>query len=306
MSRATTQHMNFPKADTADDLTRNIAAVKMRIAAACRRVGRDPHSVRLLPVSKTVDERHIRLAYEAGCRAFGENKVQEARTKAEAMADLDIAWSVIGYLQSNKAKYVARFAAEFQALDSLKAAEGLDRRLNIEGRALDVFIQVNSSGEASKYGVTREYDFDFARQLSAFSTLKVRGLMTLAVFSADSKRVRRCFMLMRRPQDQLKQEAPAGMSFGESSMGMSGDFEIAIEEGATTVRVGQAIGGARRCPTVIIGPQIINRHCQSFSAMLMTPNATAGVLCWLMRGQTKDSSWISISLWMRCCSSMNM
>lgn len=245
MDRAVTQHGGFPAARTAEDIARNLDAVKGRMAAACRRVGRDPSAVRLLPVSKTVEERRLRLAYQAGCRAFGENKLQEARAKAEALSDLDIAWSVIGHLQTNKAKYVARFAAEFQALDSLKAAAALDRRLQIEGRSLDVFVQINSSGEASKYGLAPDDAPAFVQELPAFSSLNVRGLMTLAVFSAEADRVRRCFRRMRELQERLRQEAPDGLAFDELSMGMSGDYEIAIEEGATVVRVGQAIFGAR-------------------------------------------------------------
>lgn len=248
MTEATTHHGDFPKAVTADDIARNVAAVKARIAAACESAGRDRDEVRLLPVSKTVEERRIRLAYETGLRSFGENKVQEAREKAEALADLGIAWSVIGHLQTNKAKYVARFASEFQALDRLKAAEALDRRLQIEGRSLDVFVQVNSSGEASKYGLAPEDVPAFVRELPAFSALKVRGLMTLAIFSAEADRVRRCFALMRDLRDRLRQDAPDGLSFDQLSMGMSGDYEIAIEEGASVVRVGQAIFGPRPLP----------------------------------------------------------
>lgn len=248
MEQTVTQHGDFPVARTADDIAQNLAAVTARIGAACRRVGRDPSTVRLLPVSKTVEERRIRLAYQAGCRAFGENKLQEALTKADAMADLNIAWSVIGHLQTNKAKFVSRFAAEFQALDSLKAAAALDRRLQLDGRSLDVFVQVNSSGEASKYGLAPDDAPAFVRELPAFSSLKVRGLMTLALFSAEVDRVRRCFRLMRDLQQRLCQEAPEGLSFDELSMGMSGDYEIAIEEGATVVRVGQAIFGPRPLP----------------------------------------------------------
>jgi len=248
MSEAATHHGDFPQAETAAEIARNVAAVKAHIASACERAGRDPGGVRLLPVSKTVEERRIRLAHQAGLRTLGENKVQEARGKAEAMADLDIAWSVIGHLQTNKAKYVARFASEFQALDRLKGAEALDRRLQIEGRSLDVFVQVNSSGEASKYGLAPEDVPAFVRELPAFSALKVRGLMTLAVFSADAERVRPCFRLMRDLQGRLRQDAPDGLSFDELSMGMSGDYEIAIEEGATVVRVGQAIFGPRPLP----------------------------------------------------------
>lgn len=227
----------------------NLDAVQQRINDACTRSGRDPSEVRLLPVSKTVPEERIRMAYAAGCRFLGENKVQEALEKSEAMADLsDLKWSVIGHLQSNKAKYVARFAHEFQALDSLKLAGALDRRLQIEGRGLDVFVQVNSSSEDSKFGLPPDEVLDFVRQLPAFSALRVRGLMTLALFSEDEDRVRPCFQRMRDLQEVLRQDAPDGLSFDELSMGMSGDFELAIEEGATVVRVGQAIFGPRAVP----------------------------------------------------------
>ncbi|WP_281301607.1 MULTISPECIES: YggS family pyridoxal phosphate-dependent enzyme [unclassified Iodidimonas] len=248
MSGTPVSHGGFPEAKGAGDIARNLAAVRARIAAACARAGRDLAGVRLLPVSKTVEEARIRMAHAAGLTEFGENKVQEAREKAEAMADLPIAWSVIGHLQTNKAKYVARFAAEFQALDSLKVAEVLDRRLQAEGRSLDVFVQINSSGEASKYGLAPEDAHAFLRALPAFSALKVRGLMTLAVFSADAARVRACFRLMRNLRDRLRDAAPDGVALDNLSMGMSGDYEIAIEEGATVVRVGQAIFGARPLP----------------------------------------------------------
>lgn len=248
MGATPVSHGGFPAARSAEDIARNLAAVRARIAAACARAGRDPAGVRLLPVSKTVEEARIRMAHAAGLSEFGENKVQEALRKADAMSDHPIAWSVIGHLQTNKAKYVARFAAEFQALDSLKLAEALDRRLQIEGRALDVFVQVNSSGEASKYGLAPEDAPAFLRQLPAFSALKVRGLMTLALFSADASRVRACFRLMRELRDRLCQETPDGVALDDLSMGMSGDYEIAIEEGASVVRVGQAIFGARLLP----------------------------------------------------------
>lgn len=241
--------ITYPTAHTADDFRRNLAQVRARIAAACARAGGDPAQVRLLPVSKTVDAARIRLAYAAGCRELGENKVQEATWKWEAMADLaDLRWSVIGHLQTNKARQVARFASEFQALDSLRAATALERRLQAEGRGLDVYVQVNTSGEASKYGLPPDEVAGFLRQLPAFSALRVRGLMTLALLSAETARVRGCFALLRGLRDRLRQEAPDGMVLDELSMGMSGDFEIAIEEGATVVRVGQAIFGPRALP----------------------------------------------------------
>jgi len=243
------QHGSYPEAVAVEDFRRNLLAVQARIEAACNRVGRDPAAVRLLPVSKTKPEANLRMAYAAGCRVFGENKVQEAHRKWEAMQDLtDLHWSVIGHLQTNKAKLVARFASEFQALDSLRVAEALDRRLQAEGRSLDVFVQVNTSGEASKYGLAPEEVESFVRALPAFSALRVRGLMTLALFSSEAERVRQCFVLLRTLRDQLRQTASAGIGLDELSMGMSGDFEIAIEEGSTVVRVGQAIFGARDLP----------------------------------------------------------
>ena len=243
------RHGLYPQAGTVEDFQYNLAAVQAKIAAACQRAGRDPAGVRLLPVSKTKPEATLRLAHAAGCRMLGENKVQEALDKWESMQDLaDLRWSVIGHLQTNKARLVARFASEFQALDSLRVAAALDRRLQAEGRSLDVFVQVNTSGEASKYGLAPEELRDFMQQLPAFSALRVRGLMTLALFSADAARVRRCFVLLRNLRERLCQEVPAGITLDELSMGMSGDFEIAVEEGATVVRVGQAIFGARPLP----------------------------------------------------------
>ena len=243
------QHGRYPEAVTVEDFQRNLAAVQARIDAACHRVGRDPATVRLLPVSKTQPEARVRLAHAAGCRLLGENKPQEAYGKWLATQDLPgLRWSVIGHLQTNKAKLVARFASEFQALDSLRVAEALDRRLQVEGRSLDVFVQVNTSDEASKYGLAPEDVPTFIQALPAFSALRVRGLMTLALFSGEAEQVRQCFVLLRTLRDQLRQSAPAGIGLDELSMGMSGDFEIAIEEGATVVRVGQAIFGARPLP----------------------------------------------------------
>ncbi|OGU20119.1 MAG: YggS family pyridoxal phosphate enzyme [Hydrogenophilales bacterium RIFOXYD1_FULL_62_11] len=245
----TSNSNTYPTALGVEDFRRNLTAVRARISAACARSSRDPAEVRLLPVSKTVPEERIRLAYAAGCRELGENKVQEALRKAEAMADLtDLRWSVIGHLQTNKTKYVTRFASEFQALDSLRVAESLDRHLQAEGRSLDVLVQVNTSGEASKFGLPPEDLARFVRELPAFSALRVRGLMTLALLSADPTRVRPCFTLLRDLRERLRQDAPDGIVMNELSMGMSGDFELAIEEGATVVRVGQAIFGVRAVP----------------------------------------------------------
>ena len=231
-----------------NEIKNNLAVVKQRIAEACVKAGREPSSVRLLPVTKTVPAERLRIAYAAGCHEMGENKVQEAREKSEVLSDLDIKWCVIGHLQTNKVKYITRFAYEFQALDSLKVAAELDKRLQAAGRSMDVYVQVNSSGEASKFGLPPEAVGDFVTQLPNYSSLQIKGLMTLAIFSTDLDRVRECFVRMRDIRERLRQSAPAGLSFDELSMGMSGDYELAIEEGATVVRVGQAIFGKRPLP----------------------------------------------------------
>lgn len=219
----------------------NYRRARERVDAACRAAGRDPAEVRLLPVSKTHAPTLIRQVYDAGARLFGENKVQEAAEKAEAFAEVpDLEWAVIGHLQTNKAKQVAAFAAEFHALDSIKIAEALDRRLHAAGRSLDVFVQVNSSGEDSKFGLPPGEVENFVASLRPYPTLRVRGLMTLAVFSEDLEAVRACFVRMA--------DLAGRVPYEELSMGMSGDFELAIEYGATTVRVGEAIFGARLTP----------------------------------------------------------
>lgn len=223
-----------------------LAAVRDRIDAACVRVGRQPEEVRLLPVSKTHPPEVLAQAYDAGVRELGENRVQEVVAKAEALADRpDLRWSLIGHLQSNKARAAAAVIGEFQALDSLKIARALDRALQADGRAIDVLIQVNSSAEPQKFGLPPAEVADLAVELRHCDSLRVHGLMTVAVFSGDPAEVAACFQRMRALQEQLRQTDQAAGRYDDLSMGMSGDFELAIEHGATTVRVGQAIFGAR-------------------------------------------------------------
>lgn len=229
----------------------NLAKVRARITAACLSAGREPASVELLPVSKTRPASDVLAAHAAGCRRFGENKAQEAEAKATELAHLaDLEWVMIGHLQSNKAKLVARFASEFQALDSLPLAAELDRRLHAEGRQLDVLIQVNSSAEDSKFGLPPDQVPAFAAALTSFDALRVRGLMTLALPSPIEDQVRACFVRMQEVQARLRDQAISAQSYDELSMGMSGDFELAIQHGATVVRVGTAIFGQRSYPVV--------------------------------------------------------
>jgi PLP dependent protein len=227
----------------------NLAAVEARIKAACTRVGRDPSEVRLLPVSKNQGMELIAEAYEAGVRLFGENKVQEAAEKARHFADHpDLKWAIIGHLQTNKARQVAAMASEFHALSSVRVAAALEQALDDQGRSLDVFLQVNSSGEPQKFGLPPDKVEPFAIALKAYGALRVRGLMTLAVLSDDQREIRACFERMRDLQRRLHASEDVAGTYEELSMGMSGDLELAIEYGATTVRVGQAIFGPRPSP----------------------------------------------------------
>ncbi|WP_277102148.1 YggS family pyridoxal phosphate-dependent enzyme [Corynebacterium vitaeruminis] len=225
------------------DIAANLATIHQRIDRAAAAAGRSSEEIRLLPVSKTKPPEAVLEAYAAGEPIFGENKVQEAQAKAEALADTDIRWAVIGHLQTNKAKQLVRFADEFQALDSAKVAAELDKRLDAADRTLEVLLEVNTSGEESKFGVSPAHVVAFARELRSFERLDVRGLMTIATNTSDADRVGACFDDLAGLRQRLRDEL--GGDYPELSMGMSGDFELAIARGATCVRIGTAIFGAR-------------------------------------------------------------
>lgn len=226
-------------------LQQNFDEVQQHIEAVCRRIGRNPAEIRLLPVTKTLATEKIEQAYQLGFCSFGENKVLEAKAKYEVLQHLAIHWILIGHLQSNKVRYVAKFIDEFHALDSVKLAQKLNHRLQLEQRKIPVFIQVNTSNEHSKFGVAPEQALALIEQCQQFTQFKIVGLMTLAIHSQDAVEVRRCFQTLRLLRDQIQKTYPEVQRL---SMGMSGDFEIAIEEGATDIRVGQAIFGARTLP----------------------------------------------------------
>ncbi len=233
-------------------LADNWAQVRRRVDAACREAGRDPAEVAILPVSKTFGPEVIRAAVALGMRRFGENKVQEIRDKAPVLADCGIDWVMIGHLQTNKAKDVARLASEVQSLDRLELAQALDRRLQHEGRAIDVLVQVKTSSEPSKYGLPPEQLAGFLDVLRGYDTLRVRGLMTLAIHSTDPVEVRGCFRRLRQLRDRAVAQ---GHDIPRLSMGMSGDFPLAVAEGATELRIGTAIFGQRPYPDAYYWPE---------------------------------------------------
>ena len=233
-------------------LADNWAQIRRRVDAACREAGRDPAEVAILPVSKTFGPELIRAGVALGMHRFGENKVQEIRDKAAPLADCGIDWVMIGHLQTNKAKDVARLVSEVQSLDRLELAEALDRRLQHEGRAIDVLVQVKTSTEPSKYGLPPEQLPGFLNVLRGYDTLRVRGLMTLAIHSSEPLEVRACFRLLRELRDRAIAQ---GHGIQRLSMGMSGDFPLAIAEGASEVRIGTAIFGNRPYPDSYYWPE---------------------------------------------------
>lgn len=220
--------------------------LRSRIQQAAVKAGREPDSVSLLPVSKTFGESAIREAMACGLKRFGENKVQEIVTKQELLSDSPVDWVMIGHLQTNKARDVARYASEIQSLDRLSLATALERRLQTEGRSIDALVQIKTSPEPSKYGLAPEDLPEFLREVGRnMPSIRIQGLMTLAINEKDQDAVRACFRLLRQLRDQMREEAIDGITMERLSMGMSGDFEIAIAEGSTEIRVGTALFGNR-------------------------------------------------------------
>ncbi len=227
-------------------LKENIVRVQERIAAACRRAGRRSEDVTLVAVSKTVPPDRIRQAYEAGLRDFGENRVQEADAKRPALSDLSATWHLVGHLQTNKVKPARELFHWVQSVDSLRLAEKLDQAAVCSGERLAVLLQVNLGQESTKFGVREEEILQLAEQVSRLPTLELRGLMVLPPFLEDPEKARPLFRRLRELAKAMKSSKLPNVSTDELSMGMSHDFEVAIEEGATIVRIGTAIFGPRQ------------------------------------------------------------
>jgi len=220
----------------------NLLRVTERIERAARRVGRDPKEIKLVAVSKTVEASRIQEAIEAGVSILGENYVQEAQKKIEAIGH-SVAWHFIGHLQTNKAKYAIRLFEMIHSLDSFPLAEELNRRAEQVGQVAKVMIEVNISGEATKFGTDEEKVFSIARGILNLRHLSLEGLMTMPPYFDSPEMSRPYYIKLRELKEKMIRE---GIPLKELSMGMSNDFEIAIEEGATYVRVGTAIFGERK------------------------------------------------------------
>lgn len=231
-----------------DTLVNNLTIIRNRIETACQKAHRNPSEVRLLLATKTVDSKRINLALEQGESLIGENKVQELAQKCIAIKALNPEVHFIGHLQSNKIKEVLKWASCIESIDRLSVAEKLHKRLTFEKKEIEVYIQVNTSSEESKFGISPEETINLVKQVSLFNTLHIKGLMTIGLLSSKSNEIRKCFKLLKQLQEQITLLNIPNVEMKELSMGMSGDLEIAIEEGATIVRVGTAIFGKRIYP----------------------------------------------------------
>lgn len=228
-----------------DSITANIAQIKKRIAVTCALCGRDPHSVKLMAVTKTVPAQRILQAVDAGITLLGENYVQEAREKYELLAGR-AQLHLIGHLQTNKAKYAVRLFDYIHSVDRRELAQELDRRAKAVGRKINILIEVNVSGEKTKNGVPAIQARELIQHIAPLENLCVRGLMTMAPYSDNPEASRPYFRALRNIRDKIVIEEIPGVQLEELSMGMTDDFTVAIEEGATIVRIGRAIFGKRQ------------------------------------------------------------
>jgi pyridoxal phosphate enzyme (YggS family) len=226
-------------------ISENIAAVQERIASVCRRVGRPREEVTLIGVTKTFPAEMVREAVRAGVRDIGENYVQEALRKREAVTEPDVRWHFIGHLQSNKVKSVAEWVHLVHALESRSLAKELDARAAQAGRMIEALVEVNTTGESSKFGLPPDRVAGFVESLEEFSHIRIAGLMTIGPFLPDPEGSRPMFRMLRTLRDRLAQRPQPNLDLRHLSMGMTGDFEVAIEEGATLIRIGTAIFGSR-------------------------------------------------------------
>ncbi len=232
-----------------ENIIHNLNVILKRIENACINAGRNPKEVKLLMATKTVSADRIKIALQTGQTLIAENKVQEVKEKYEDLKNIPHTSHFIGHLQTNKIKDLLKYGVQcVQSVDRLDLAEKLHQKLLAEEREMDILIQVNTSNEESKFGVSPENTLDLVKEISTLSTLKIKGLMTIGLFSSDEERVRTCFQLLKNLQQKITNLNLPNVEMKELSMGMSGDLEIAIQEGATIVRVGTAIFGERIYP----------------------------------------------------------
>ena len=229
-----------------ETIIHNINIIRQCIKNACLASNRNENEVELMLVTKTVDAENIRFALNHGEILIGENKVQELKQKYDDLKDIPHQAHLIGHLQSNKIKDVLKYVSCIQSVDGLELAQKINAQLEKEDRTLDILVQVNSSFEESKFGAEPEQVLELVKEISNLKFLKIKGLMTIGIFSDDQEKVRACFKIMKKLQSQIIDLNIPNVEMKTLSMGMSGDLEMAIEEGSTMIRVGTAIFGARQ------------------------------------------------------------
>ncbi|MFD0959125.1 YggS family pyridoxal phosphate-dependent enzyme [Paenibacillus chungangensis] len=227
----------------------NLQTVRREMELACRDSGRRIEDVKLLLATKTVPLEKLHSAMQAGETLFGENKAQELRYKFPLMQQHKQAeWHFIGHLQTNKVKDVVKYVTLIHSVDRLKLGQALHHHLMKENKTMDILLQINTSYEESKFGASPETAIELAEQLSQFDTLNMKGLMTIGKLNATNEETRHCFRLLKDIQAQIKKKNIPHVEMDVLSMGMSGDFKVAIEEGATIIRVGTSVFGQRYLP----------------------------------------------------------
>ncbi len=231
-------------AEDQKNLKENYEKILARIREAAARSGRDPGEIKLIAVSKTVTADKVKAAFDAGIMDFGENRVQELCDKTDIL-DIECNWHLIGHLQTNKVKYIADRVSMIHSLDSLELAHEIQKRAQKAGRRIDVLVQVNVAGEESKFGIKPEETLDFVKAASKLENIRIRGLMTIAPMAENPENIRWVFANLRKLLIDIGKENIDNINMDYLSMGMSNDFEIAIEEGANMVRIGTALFGKR-------------------------------------------------------------
>ncbi|UFH32912.1 YggS family pyridoxal phosphate-dependent enzyme [Chryseobacterium sp. C-71] len=232
-----------------EDILHNLEIINNRIKNACEKAGRNVDEVKLLLATKTVSAERIKIALENGQTLIAENKVQELKEKHKDLKSFPHENHFIGHLQTNKIIDILKYDVRcLQSLDRFELAMKLHQKLSAEGKTMDVLIQVNTSDEESKFGIHPDSAIDLIEKVSKFHTLKIKGLMTIGLFSVETENVRQCFKILKNLQEEIIQQNIANVEMKELSMGMSSDLETAIEEGSTIVRVGTAVFGARIYP----------------------------------------------------------
>ena len=225
-----------------ETIKNNLEVINEKIKKAALKANRNPQEIKLVAVTKTATIEQIKEAISAGVKIIGENKVQEGKEKYQILS-ADIEWHLVGHLQTNKVKYAIEIFDFIHSVDSIKLAKEIDRRSLQFGMITNVLVEVNVSGEETKYGIKSEEVEPFLKEISEFSRIKVRGLMTIAPIAEDKEEVRPYFRKLRELSKEIKSKNIKNVKMDYLSMGMTDDFEVAIEEGANMVRIGRGIFG---------------------------------------------------------------